>query len=615
MDASQLFGPAPNASPTAPLHAAGPPVTLSAEPDAFVSLLNSLLNEIVQQEGSTPGTLQKLMQPQNRMQSKTPASGSGQKESGPRTKPGNDRGSQANATRTNPAPYAALDQVAIPSVSINLIHADAAAPAVSENSASVNDALREDAPSLPSPPAESTDAGISRLAIGSDMTHGSGIAFGLRITAGSEGLPSGAAAKVVLGSGATIVLADRNDALAADTANSSHDVLSNENPNQAQNGAISVASARAGLTQLVAEALDEKPSSTVNLENFAGARVPAESAAARTPVEPNTLAAFDPPSEAGASADEEAQAAGGRSVLPKTGVYAMPSSLVARGTMEDPPVTSRVDASRNDSVAPAAPRLNAAPPATQPVLSKSSESGDSLRPVPVVLPNGSRGEAPPDGSAEEPKDSASDAAASHGSLVAAMHGQGLSSAGPSASSTTSSSSASFVAQPPEPAGSPDSGDAPVAAHQVPAPEIANDVAINAAVHPQPAREITLRLTADDAGTVDVQLREKAGQVQVAVRTDDPQLTKSLQNDLGDLVGRLENKGYRTEVWAPVAGRAAVSEPAQAGAGGGQPQHWGSASGQQQKQEEKNQPNQRQQPKWVAELEETLSNENERIENA
>jgi len=37
-------------------------------------------------------------------------------------------------------------------------------------------------------------------------------------------------------------------------------------------------------------------------------------------------------------------------------------------------------------------------------------------------------------------------------------------------------------------------------------------------------------------------------VHVAVRTDDGELTRSLQSDLGDLVSRLQTKGYKTTAW-------------------------------------------------------------------
>ena len=79
-----------------------------------------------------------------------------------------------------------------------------------------------------------------------------------------------------------------------------------------------------------------------------------------------------------------------------------------------------------------------------------------------------------------------------------------------------------------------------------------EVETNASVRPQPVREISLKL-ADSASTrVGIQLIERAGSLHVAVRTADQELTKSLQANLGELVGRFETKGYKTESWTPAA---------------------------------------------------------------
>ena len=68
--------------------------------------------------------------------------------------------------------------------------------------------------------------------------------------------------------------------------------------------------------------------------------------------------------------------------------------------------------------------------------------------------------------------------------------------------------------------------------------------------PPPTREISLRVADADSAKVDVRLMERAGKVHVAVRTDDRELAKSLQSDLGELVVRLERKGYNAETWTP-----------------------------------------------------------------
>lgn len=147
--------------------------------------------------------------------------------------------------------------------------------------------------------------------------------------------------------------------------------------------------------------------------------------------------------------------------------------------------------------------------------------------------------------------------------------------------------------------------------------VAPEIETKATIQPQPARQISLKLAGPDSKQVDVQLMERAGRVQVSVRTADRQLAKSLQGDLGDLVGRLENKGFKTEAWVPASRHAlaAVFEPGNTANGQGQPEHSGSRSGQQQQEHQgRNGSNQRQQPRWAAQLEETLSVEETGKEN-
>jgi len=149
----------------------------------------------------------------------------------------------------------------------------------------------------------------------------------------------------------------------------------------------------------------------------------------------------------------------------------------------------------------------------------------------------------------------------------------------------------------------------------PATKVETGPEINAASQPQPARQISLKLTGPDSAKVDVELSEKGGKVQVAVRTADRELAKSLQGDLGDLVGRLETKGFKTEVWIPgashVSHAAAASEPSSAGQGNRE--HSGSG-GQQPGRQGRNGSNQRQQARWMAQLQESISTEETRSDN-
>ena len=74
--------------------------------------------------------------------------------------------------------------------------------------------------------------------------------------------------------------------------------------------------------------------------------------------------------------------------------------------------------------------------------------------------------------------------------------------------------------------------------------------INTPVRPQPTREISLKLTGTDAGSVNVRISERAGKVQVDVRTSDGELSRSLRSDWGDLVGRLEKRVFAAQTWTP-----------------------------------------------------------------
>lgn len=128
---------------------------------------------------------------------------------------------------------------------------------------------------------------------------------------------------------------------------------------------------------------------------------------------------------------------------------------------------------------------------------------------------------------------------------------------------------------------------------------------------QPLREITFHLSTD-ASRVDVQLAERAGKIQVAVRTADPDLTNSLQSNLGDLVGRLENQGFKTDSWIPAtaqhgaeAGTTTPKEPSgfADSQGRGDQSAGGGQHSQQRSQQESDQ---RQQGRWKSQFDAVVS---------
>lgn len=66
----------------------------------------------------------------------------------------------------------------------------------------------------------------------------------------------------------------------------------------------------------------------------------------------------------------------------------------------------------------------------------------------------------------------------------------------------------------------------------------------------PVHELAMRVSAPDSSPVDVRVSERGGEVHVAVHTADTQLRASLQSDLGSLVGKLEQSGFRTDARIP-----------------------------------------------------------------
>ena len=105
------------------------------------------------------------------------------------------------------------------------------------------------------------------------------------------------------------------------------------------------------------------------------------------------------------------------------------------------------------------------------------------------------------------------------------------------------------------------------------------------------------------------LTERAGKVQVQVRTQDHELTKSLQGNLGDLVGRLENKGFKAEAWIPSTARHVQSAASPtANPGSGNSDSSGSPAREQQQQQQRHSGNGRQRSRWNAQLNDTLSEE-------
>ena len=71
-----------------------------------------------------------------------------------------------------------------------------------------------------------------------------------------------------------------------------------------------------------------------------------------------------------------------------------------------------------------------------------------------------------------------------------------------------------------------------------------------ALKTEPARDISFRVASNDSNAVEVTLVDRAGQIHVNVRSADPSLTQSLQSNVAELAGKLEQSGFRTETSIP-----------------------------------------------------------------
>jgi hypothetical protein len=163
---------------------------------------------------------------------------------------------------------------------------------------------------------------------------------------------------------------------------------------------------------------------------------------------------------------------------------------------------------------------------------------------------------------------------------------------------------------------PETGAGSATADDSGAPKVASEPEIKMGVAPPITRQISLNLSSNDSTQVNIGFTERAGKVLVAVRTPDTDLAQSLRTDLGDLVGRLEAKGFKTETWTPALAHAAEAAPSQfsnSNAGFNQPQHSGPGSGGGQQRQGQNGPTQRQKARWAAQLKETISADENRSE--
>jgi hypothetical protein len=171
------------------------------------------------------------------------------------------------------------------------------------------------------------------------------------------------------------------------------------------------------------------------------------------------------------------------------------------------------------------------------------------------------------------------------------------------------------AWPSEAAGAPDMPANSEPAGDGPATIVPSESEIKAAVAPAINRQISLNLSTDDSTQVNIGLTMRAGQVLVAVRTPDHELAQSLQTNLGDLIGRLDNRGFKTDTLIPAVARPDVAplQPSNSNTSFNQPQS-GTWHGSGQQRQGQNNSNRRQKAHWATQLRETISTDEARSQS-
>jgi hypothetical protein len=140
-----------------------------------------------------------------------------------------------------------------------------------------------------------------------------------------------------------------------------------------------------------------------------------------------------------------------------------------------------------------------------------------------------------------------------------------------------------------------------------APQLLEPQADNASRAGESVRNISLRLTNAEQGSVQVRLSERAGELHVSVRTPDTGLTRGLRDGLPDLMSRLQVNGYRAETWQPGGnGSNAGQDHGHDAPGHGNSQQR-NGGGQQQNSQDQQQDEPT--PQWVRELETSIQRSN------
>jgi len=125
----------------------------------------------------------------------------------------------------------------------------------------------------------------------------------------------------------------------------------------------------------------------------------------------------------------------------------------------------------------------------------------------------------------------------------------------------------------------------------------------------PLKDISIQVAQPGAQKVEVRVVQQSGELRVAVRTGDSDLAHGLQQNLSDLVGRLQESGFRAEGWRPAGSTVESPAPLDTRSTSNTPSRDGnqqSNSGGSQGQGGERQQSRSQRPAWLEELEANIN---------
>jgi hypothetical protein len=127
----------------------------------------------------------------------------------------------------------------------------------------------------------------------------------------------------------------------------------------------------------------------------------------------------------------------------------------------------------------------------------------------------------------------------------------------------------------------------------------------------PMKDISIRIQSEQGENVDVRILHRAGDVQIAVKSENGETTQGLRHGLSELSDRLNATGYHADTWHPGQTTTAADNTADSGNSqhSQQQQSQGdsqSHSGWSQQQGGRRDDNQSNRPRWIEELESNIS---------